>query len=157
MTVSACLCLLLRTEKATSWDYENHVDLEDLLLLRQQEYSLKQALSCPQGTICSIPLQDNAPRTRLAFKPAQKTPAYLPERLQLQITREEGGRESSRPRAVLRRQEAAENSQKGIATLPSPVLRRVRPFLRLLHCSSLNDNSNRLLESKCFLSPIQPD
>lgn len=106
---------------------------------------------------CSIPLQDNAPRTRLAFKPAQKTPAYLPERLQLQITREEGGRESSRPRAVLRRQEAAENSQKGIATLPSPVLRRVRPFLRLLHCSSLNDNSNRLLESKCFLSPIQPD
>lgn len=145
MTVSACLCLLLRTEKATSWDYENHVDLEDLLLLRQQEYSLKQALSCPQGTI------------RLAFKPAQKTPAYLPERLQLQITREEGGRESSRPRAVLRRQEAAENSQKGIATLPSPVLRRVRPFLRLLHCSSLNDNSNRLLESKCFLSPIQPD
>lgn len=39
---------------------------------------------------CSIPLQDNAPHTRLAFKPAQKTPAHLPERLELQITREEG-------------------------------------------------------------------
>lgn len=30
------------------------------------------------------------PHTRLAFKPAQKTPAHLLERLELQITREEG-------------------------------------------------------------------
>lgn len=36
------------------------------------------------------------------------------------MTRSRGGRDSSRPRAVLRRQEAAENSHKGIAALPSP-------------------------------------
>lgn len=65
-----------------------------------------------------------------------------------------GGRDSAMPRAVLRRQEAAENSQKGIATLPSlPPRRRARPSPRLLHCSSLVENNSRQdfrRESKCF-------
>lgn len=76
------------------------------------------------------------PHTRLAFKLAQKTPAHLPERLELQITREEGegilpgpGRSSED-----RRQQ---RTPRRYCNTPLPPRRRVRPSLRLLHCSSL--------------------
>lgn len=68
---------------ATSWDYEHHVDLEDLLLLRQQKYSLKQALSCPQGMIrlshrTAPPRSEGLPRPPIPANAPSRPPARVP-------------------------------------------------------------------------------
>jgi hypothetical protein len=75
----------------------------------------------------------------MALKPGQKNPAHNREATRHggddEITKGEGEGILLSLGAVLSRQEAAENSQEGIAAL-LPLRRRVRPPLRLFHCRS---------------------